>query len=161
MSRLSPRLFQLSAVRATLRPPSSSRYADGSRREEPRESDRTRHPLLRRSRDLLCLLLMSVRGLSRSHFSMQSSIRRLHASFTGFTPTRIPSLISARFGRSSFRRLRRIPSSFGSCILEAGASCFQRLAESRRLSRRGCLTRLFGSILMSISPRMEPNHHAQ
>lgn len=106
---------------------------------------------------MLYLPPTSERGLSRSLFLMRSSIRRHHVFFIGFTATHILSLIFVRFGRFSFRRLRRIPLSFGSHIVRAGASYFHRLAESRRLSRRGCLTRLFGSILMSISPRMEPN----
>ncbi len=157
LSRLSPPLFQLSAVRATSPLTSFSRCADGNQRGVPDELKKIQHPLSKRSLDLLCLLPMSVRALSRSHFLMRSSIQRHHVSSTGFTVTLIPSLIFERFGRYSFCKVRRIPLSFGSHIVRAGASYFQRPADFRQLSRRDCLTKLFGSILLNISLRMRPN----
>lgn len=160
MSRLSSPLFQLSAVRATLRETSFLRYAGGSRSEVRGESEEIRQVLWRRSHDLLYQPPTSGRGLSRLHFLMRSSIRRHHVFSIGFTATHIPLLTFVRFGRFSFRRLHRIPLSFGSHIVRAGASCFHRLASARHLSHRGCSTKLFGSILMSISPRMESNQSA-
>ena len=160
MSHQSSHSFRSFEVRVILPATSYSPFAGGSRSGAQGESAAIQRLLWRRSHGLHCPPQTSVRVSSLLRSLMQSSIRQRHVFFIGFTVMRIPSLIFVRFGRFSFRRLRHILLSFGSRIARAGASCFHRPTDFPQLSRPGYLTKLFGSILMSISLRMESNQSA-